>query len=89
MDAATTAVRRKDAKEERVFKPMQNERRGGGFSLGGEDVAATQNRRTRLESKPGRKREPEEVLSKSRVQTEEGDWEERRSKQTGHAHGRA
>ncbi|KAJ1202139.1 hypothetical protein NDU88_005940 [Pleurodeles waltl] len=72
--AATTAVRRKNAEAEKVFKPVRE-----GFSPEGEDVAMTQNRTTRPESKPGRQRSPEEASSKPEAQPEEGDWEERRS----------
>ncbi|KAJ1186807.1 hypothetical protein NDU88_003587 [Pleurodeles waltl] len=89
MDAATTVVQRKDTEGERVFKPMQDKRREGGFSPGGEDVATTQNRRTRPEPKPERRPGLEEALSKPGGQPEEGDWEERRSEQTSHFLGRA
>ncbi|KAJ1215481.1 hypothetical protein NDU88_003089 [Pleurodeles waltl] len=54
------SVRRKDAEEERVFKPMQDERRGGRFVPGG-DVAVTQNR---PELKPGEEdKDPKRCLA--------------------------
>ncbi|KAJ1110881.1 hypothetical protein NDU88_008227 [Pleurodeles waltl] len=88
MGAATNDGRKKDAEAEGFFKPERDERQGKWFSPGGEDVAVTDSRTDRPERKSGRRRHQGEAPSNPRVKPEEGVWEERRSKQTGHVLGR-
>ncbi|KAJ1156413.1 hypothetical protein NDU88_009132 [Pleurodeles waltl] len=69
--------------------PSQDERQEEGFSPGGEDVAVTECRTNRPEQKSGRRRSQGEAPCNPEVKPEEGDQEEKRSKQTGYILGRA
>ncbi|KAJ1157335.1 hypothetical protein NDU88_010049 [Pleurodeles waltl] len=87
--AAAATLRWTNAEGDGVLKPVQNERRGKEFSPRGEEVDVLECRTSGPEQMPGRGRCYEETPSSPGEKPEEGDQEERWSKQTGHALGRA
>ncbi|KAJ1216001.1 hypothetical protein NDU88_003607 [Pleurodeles waltl] len=85
MDATMTAVRRKDAEEERVSKTHAGRATGRRIFSQSRRRGSDRKQEDQTGIETWKKTRTEEVPSKSGAQREEGDWEERRSEQTSHA----